>query len=330
MNSKVLYFPGFVLVGALAIGLPSAAQSPVVPGSKTASVSQGERKKVEGTIVARDGDRLVLRVATTGADLPVKLNSFTQIREKKSNPFRKGRKYGSSQLIPGLMVNVEGRGDSDGALIADRVLLTNDDYKMAQTMDARVSPVEENARKMSGQIDELDAISNSARGGAKAAQETADKANERISSLDDYKAVQSVTVHFRVGSAVLSEDAKGSLDQIAQQSKDLKGFVIEVAGFASSEGNKAFNQRLSRQRAEAVVEYLTEQHDVPLRRIMVPAGYGISHPVADNSTRTGRQENRRVDIRFLVSRGLATTQASASQPSSPKTERASAPRDRER
>ncbi len=324
MNSKALCFLGFVLAGTLALGLPAAAQAPVTPGSKTASVSAGERKKVEGTILSRDADRLVLRLAATGTELPVKLNGFTQVREKKSNPFRKGRKYDASQLIPGLMVNVEGRGDSDGALIADRVLLTNDDYKMARTVDARVTPVEENERKMSGQIDELGAISNSARGGAKAAQETADQAIERIGSLDDYQAVQNVTVHFRVGSAVLSEDAKRSLDDVAQKSKDLKGFVIEVAGFASSEGNKAFNQRLSRQRAEAVVEYLTEQHEIPLRRIMIPAGYGISHPVADNSTRTGRQENRRVEIRLMVSRGLAP-QANASQPSSAKTERASAP-----
>jgi len=90
-----------------------------------------------------------------------------------------------------------------------------------------------------------------------------------------------------------------------------------VAGFASSEGNPALNRRLSRQRAEAVAEYLAEQHDIPLRRIMIPTGYGVSHPVADNSTRTGRQENRRAEVRILVSRGMAAP-AGGSQPAAQK------------
>ncbi|HYK88068.1 MAG TPA: OmpA family protein [Acidobacteriota bacterium] len=309
MNAKHLYFLGLVL----ALGIPAAfAQTTSVSklDSKTTEVPTGEHRKVEGVIVSRDGDNLVLRLTPAVANVSVKVTSFTQIREKKFNPFRKSRRYQPSQLTPGLTVDVEGHGDSDGALVADKIVFTNDDFKLARSVDARVSPVEENERKMSGQIDELGAVSNSARGGAKAAQETADKAHERISNLDDYKTVSSTTVHFKVGSALLSEDAKKSLDELVQQSKDLKGFVIEVAGFASSEGNAAFNQRLSRQRAEAVVEYLTEQHDIPLRRIMIPTGYGVTHPVARNNTRNGRQENRRVEVRILVSRGIAV-QASA-------------------
>ena len=63
-----------------------------------------------------------------------------------------------------------------------------------------------------------------------------------------------------------------------------------------------------------MAEYLAEQHDIPMRRIMIPTGYGVSHPVADNTTRTGRQENRRAEVRILVSRGMAAP-AGASQPS---------------
>ncbi len=321
---------GALFVTGLLTGAASAAaQAPVVPGqtARTAGILPGEHKKVEGTITARDGDRLTVRLDSTDAHLAVKLNGFTQVREKKSNPFRKGRKYTASQLIPGLPVEVEGRGDSDGMLVADKILLTNDDLRMARSMDARVNPVEENERRMSGQISELDAISNAARGGAKAAQETADNAQTRISTLDDYEPVRNVTVHFRVASAVLSDDARRSLDELARQAKDLKGYVIEVAGFASSEGNAAFNQRLSRQRAEAVSEYLAEKHDIPLRRIMIPTGYGTSHPVSDNSTRAGRQENRRVEVRILVSRGI-TAQASAGQASPAGGERARSDRPR--
>jgi outer membrane protein OmpA-like peptidoglycan-associated protein len=279
-----------------------------------------EKRKVEGTIVDRDTDRMTLRLAATDTDLVVKLSGFTEVQEKKSNPFRRGRKYMASQLVPGLNVIVEGRGDSDGALMADKIRFTDDQFKAARTVDVRMAPVEQNARRMSGQLSELESVSNAARGGARAAQDTADKAHDRITSLDDYEAVQSITVRFKVGSAQLSDEAKKSLDEVAQQAKSRKGYVIEVAGFASSEGNLAYNRSLSRQRAQAVSEYLAEEHDVPLRRIMIPSGYGISHPVADNASRAGRQENRRAEVRILVSRGIAPA---ASQPSSTSQERAS-------
>jgi len=325
MNFNRLSFLGSSLAVVLALGMQVVvAQTTKAPSEapRTASVLPAEERKVEGTIAERDGDRLTLRLAATDTNLVVKLNGFTQVQEKKNNPFRRGRKYQSSQLVPGLNVIVEGRGDSDGALLAEKIRFTDDQFKSARTVDVRMSPVEENARRMSGQLSELEAVSNAARGGAKAAQDSADKAHDRITSLDDYEAVQSITVRFKVGSAQLSEEAKRSLDEVAQQAKSRKGYVIEVAGFASSEGNLAFNRSLSRQRAQAVSEYLAEQHDIPLRRIMIPSGYGISHPVADNSSRSGRQENRRAEIRILVSRGMAAP-AAANQPSATKAESAS-------
>ncbi len=314
-NSIHTSFPGFMLATVvLAFGISAAAaQQAVVPSQepKTASAFAGEHRKVSGIIADRDGDNLTLRLPSSGT-LAVKLSSFTQIREKKSNPFRRARKYYADQLTGGLAVQVEGHGNSDGTFVADKILVTNDDLKIAQSVNARVIPVEENSKRMSGQIQELDSLSNAARGGAKAAQETADSAHARISELDDYETVGNATVRFKVGSAVLSEEAKKSLDDLAQKTKDLKGYVIEVAGFASSEGNRAFNQRLSRQRADAVSEYLAEQHDVPLRRIMTPTGYGVTHPVSTNATRAGREENRRVEVRLMVSRGI-TTRASTDQ-----------------
>jgi outer membrane protein OmpA-like peptidoglycan-associated protein len=285
-----------------------------IEAPRTASVFPAEERKVEGTIAERNGDRLTLRLAATDTDLVVKLGGFTQVQEKKSNPFRRGRKYQASQLVPGLNIIVEGRGDSDGALLAEKIRFTDDQFKSARTVDVRMAPVEENARKMSGQLSELESVSNAARGGARAAQDSADKAHDRITSLDDYEAVQSITVRFKAGSAQLSEEAKRSLDEVAQQAKTRKGYVIEVAGFASSEGKLAFNRSLSRQRAQAVSEYLAEQHDIPLRRIMIPSGYGVSHPVADNSSRAGRQENRRAEVRILVSRGIAPAAANPASP----------------
>ena len=184
----------------------------------------------------------------------------------------------------------------------------------------RLSQAESNAQRLSGQLEELSAVANTARGGAKAAQETADMAvagvestNKRIdtivSDLDDYEAKRGVTVNFRAGSFKLSPDAMSSLDEIASQAKIERAYVIEITGFASSEGAKELNKRLSQQRADAVVRYLADNHMIPLRRIITPHGYGTLNPVADNSTRDGRKENRRVEVKVLVNKGMTSPAA---------------------
>ena len=188
----------------------------------------------------------------------------------------------------------------------------------AQSIDARVAPAEErltaaeqNAQRVSGQIDELMAISNAARGGARAAQDTADAAvagvnatNQRISALDEYVVQTTATVNFRVNSSVLSTEGKASLDEVAATAASLRGYTIEVTGFASAEGSTARNKQLSARRAQAVIDYMIENHNIPLRRIGTSYGFGELQAVADNSTREGREANRRVEVKLLVSRGL--------------------------
>jgi outer membrane protein OmpA-like peptidoglycan-associated protein len=179
--------------------------------------------------------------------------------------------------------------------------------------EERVTRTEQNAQRLSGQLDELAQVANLAKGGAAAAQETADvavdgvnKTNDRISSLDDFEVKKTETVNFKVGSAVLSPEAKAMLDEIANQAKTEKGFVIEVRGFASADGAENSNRVLSQRRAEVVMRYLAENHDIPLRRIILPFGYGEAMPIADNSTRDGRKQNRRTEVSLLVSKGLTT------------------------
>jgi OOP family OmpA-OmpF porin len=171
--------------------------------------------------------------------------------------------------------------------------------------------VEENAQRLSGQLDELAAVANTARGGAKAAQETADAAvagvnltNERISALDDYEPQSVAAVNFRTGSSILSTDSKTKLDDIATKALNAKGYVLEVSGYADSTGSITRNRMLSQRRADAVIRYLVENHNIPLRRIVTPYGYGETNPIAENTSREGRAENRRVEIKLLVNKGL--------------------------
>ncbi|MCI0487445.1 MAG: OmpA family protein [Blastocatellia bacterium] len=294
--------------------------------SRTAQVAPGQKMKLEGVIVERGTDSFILR-DLSGSEYTVQFTSATEVKEKKSNPFRGAKKYSTAQLLRGLNAEVEGRGNGSGALVAEEIKFTQDDISIALTMDAQIVPVErrlgetetrlsqteQNAERLSGQVEELSQVANLAKGGAAAAQETADAAmdgvnrtNDRISSLDDYEVRTNTTINFRVGSAVLSADAKEQLDEFASQINNEKGFVIEVRGFASSDGSESLNRRLSQRRADAVIRYLAENHDISLRRITLPFGYGEAMPVADNSTLDGRKQNRRVELRMLVSKGIAT------------------------
>lgn len=301
--------------------------------SKLVKVPAGEKQKIRGVIVTRNADTFILR-DLTGGDIQVNLTNITKVQEKKGNPFRRSKNYGATQLLRGLTVDVEGRGDGTGALVAEKVKITEDALVVARTVETRVTPVEgrvgeaetrlsqaeANAQRLSGQLEELAAISNAARGGAKAAQETADMAvagvdatNKRIdslvTSLDEYEPKRGITVNFKVGRATLSPEAKAALDEIATQAKSERAYVIEVTGFASADGSENLNRRLSQQRADAVVRYLAENHMIPLRRIVTPFGYGEAQPVADNTTRDGRKENRRVEVKILVNRGLTAPPA---------------------
>lgn len=275
----------------------------------------GQRYKIKGVIVSKEDDNTFIVRDSVGIDSRVVVAPNASIRH---NALFGGDRYPPASLVRGLNLEVEGRGDSSGNLAATRIRFDRSNLQTAQSIDTRVAPAEErltaaeqNAQRISGQIDELMAISNAARGGAQAAQETADAAvagvnatNQRISALDEYVVQSSATVNFRVNSAVLSPEARAQLDEVAAAAMTLRGFVIEVTGFASSEGNPQRNKELSDRRAQAVKDYLIQTHNIPLRRIGTSYGYGILQPVADNSTREGREANRRVEVKLLVSRGL--------------------------
>jgi outer membrane protein OmpA-like peptidoglycan-associated protein len=307
--------------------------------SNTTSVASGQKLKVKGVVTRRDADTFVVQ-DQSGNAYTVLLNDRTSVKTK-GGFFGGGTNYGVTAILRGLNLEVEGRGDGTN-LVAEKIRFNDTDLRTARTVEANVTPVEnrvgqaenrigeveQNSQRLSGQLDELAAVSNAARGGAKAAQETADRAvegvnatNERISALDDYQAQNSQSILFKVGSATLSPEAKQQLDQVAQQAGSAKGYVLEVSGFASSDGSTEANRRLSQRRAETVIRYLVENNNIPLRRIITPYGYGELQPVADNTTRGGRVENRRVEVKVLVSRGLTQgAPVSSSSSATPETQ----------
>src|ERR1051326_6898384 len=303
---------------------PILAQDTTTPaGSRT--VTSGQKIKIKGVVTRRDSDTFVVRdingVETTG-----RLDEKTSVKTN-GRFLRSGTNHAQTSILRGLNVEVEGRGNASGELAAEKIRVNEADMRVARAVESRAAPletrvsttqsklsqVEANAQPLSGQLDELAAVSNAARGGAKAAQATADAAvagvnatNERISALDDYQPQDTAAVNFKTGSAVLSPDAKSTLDQLASKAMNAKGYVLEVSGYADSRGSVNFNRQLSQRRADAVIRYLVENHQIPLRRIITPYGYGEMNPVAENDTKEGRAENRRVEIKLLVNKGLTS------------------------
>jgi len=310
-------------------------------------VPAGQRMNVEGVIVDQGADHVTMR--GTGGGLYKVLVAGAEIKEKKSNPFRGAKDFSKADLLLGLHIEVKGAGDASGSIAAREIRFKNDDVLLARTMDARVLPVEntlkdtrtrlgeteQNAQRLSGQVRELAAITDIVRDSAKAAQTSADgamsearnarsaadtaqfgvkSANERITSLDDYDVKNVTKINFKIGSATLIDKEKEGLDKVAETVKNEKGYLIEVTGYASSDGDEASNRRLSRKRADAVIQYLAENYSIPLRRFIVPMGYGEKNPIADNATAAGRRENRRVEVRILVSKGLVLGDKAPSAP----------------
>jgi outer membrane protein OmpA-like peptidoglycan-associated protein len=279
--------------------------------------------KVKGVVTRRDADTFVMQDAS-GVNTTVRLTNQTSVKTN-GGFLRSGTNYAQTSILRGLNLEVEGHGGDSGELIADKARFNESDLRVARAVDSRATPLEDrasssetkiaqveaNAQRLSGQLDELAAVANTANGGARAAQETADAAvagvsytNDRISALDDYAPQTTTAVNFKVNSAILSDDAKVKLDELATKATNAKGWVIEVAGFTDATGGDLKNRMLSQRRADAVIRYLVESHSIPLRRIITPYGYGKSNPIADNTTREGREQNRRVEVKLLVNKGL--------------------------
>ncbi len=308
-----------LLTGSVAIAFAQDTTNPA--GSRT--VASGQKMKIKGVVIRRDADTFTIR-DNNGVDTTVRLDDRTSVKTK-GGFLRSGANYGQTQILRGLNLEVEGRGGSSGELQAEKIRFNESDLRVARAVESRAAPledrasttesklsqVEQNAQRLSGQLDELSAVANTAKGGARAAQQTADAAvagvnttNERISALDDYEPQTVLAVNFRSGSAALSADSKSKLDELATKALNAKGYVVEVSGFTDAAGSVERNRVLSQRRADAVIRYLVENHSIPLRRIVTPYGFGESNAVAENTSRAGRAQNRRVEVKLLVNKGL--------------------------
>src|SRR5258706_11132741 len=141
------------------------------------SVPSGSKMKFQGVVISRDADTFTIRDRSR-TDYQVVITDNTSIKTN-GGFLRSGKKYPVTDILRGLIVEVEGRGDSQGQLVADKIRFNESDMRAAITSDTRVSPVEENQKAMSGQMDELYSIAAEARQQVTAGEENG-------SAPDDY------------------------------------------------------------------------------------------------------------------------------------------------
>lgn len=322
-----------LLLGALLgmVAQPVAAQEGVTrPRTVTRSTSMraipsGEKVEIKGNVIRAEGDTFSV-CDLTGSVTDVVLVSSTEVMTHRRGIFRGAARREKAALLIGLNVSVKGRGNEAGQLVAKSVRFHDSDFRSETQVNARAIPIEIEQQRQEAQLEETTAVATMAKRDAKVAQDSADKAQNtadvarteaataqttavaahtRIAAIDDFEATETLTVNFKAGSAKLTDNAKATLNEFAAKTLSAKGFIVEVSGFASREGGAEYNHTLSARRAEVVMDYLVGVCNVPIRRIVVPYSGGIMNPIADNATRAGREQNRRAEVKMLVSKGLA-------------------------
>ena len=146
---------------------------------------------------------------------------------------------------------------------------------------------------------------------AKANQNTKDIGDLRnvIANIDDYKPMGAPTVvHFGVAKDTLTQDEKSKLDQMASQLGSTARYFITVEGFTDQTGTAAFNDQLSRNRANSVISYLVGSHDVPVYRIHM-VGLGDQKLVDEGKGKKAREASRRVEIMLYTAKPLTMSAA---------------------
>jgi len=293
---------------------------------KTRQLTPGERAKMSGLIMSRDGDLVRVRDKKSHEVITVSIGDATQIERRSHKlPFYRHTDMDVTALLPGLTIEAEGVANSNGHLEATKISFTPDDFAIEVAQQQQVLANKAAAQNARSTANQAATAAGAAQSSADQAQNAADQANsqaeaaavvgltdaaaigavdQRVSELDDYKIESENDVFFDRDSAVLKDEAKPALADLAKLAKSFHGYLIEIAGYASNALGSKADQELSEERAAAVARYFYEVQNIPMRRILIPVGYGSTHPLASNAKAEGRELNRRVDVKVLINKSV--------------------------
>lgn len=291
----------------------------LIVGGLLGSTAAWADDHIQGVIIGRTEGGVI--VQTDSARVTVAMDDATRIH--RTDGIRLVQ-VGSADLIPGLRIKAEGAYDAPDKLAAKRVSFTREDFKIAAAIQGGVTPtdqrslvneknIQEHSQRLADQGRTLSQHGQqlTTQGEQIAANEQKITAttgalaatNARISNLDDFTPIKSITVYFRNGKADVSKSDKAQLQEIAGQARGMSTYVIQVQAYASAVGPDPVNQRLSMERANNVTSIL-QQNGVPLTNVVVPAAMGITDQVAPNNTARGQAQNRRAVVTLLQNKGL--------------------------
>jgi OmpA-OmpF porin, OOP family len=207
------------LIMTMGVFLPDSGHSQFQPGEKR-MIKDGEKLEIKGVMLNRDGELFLLRDLSR-TDTLVALTDKTKIKVERKGLFRRDKRLDATVLVPGLILEVEGKG-AGGRLVADEIEFTEADLKAAITAYAQTAPIN---KKLSENEQKL----------AQTSKEVVDT-NKRIDEIDQYELVKLVTVPFAANSAKLSDKAKAQLDDLASNAPGAKNYLIEVKGYTDVTG----------------------------------------------------------------------------------------------
>lgn len=290
----------------------------ILLGAVWAQGASGDKAKVKGMITSRTGESLTVK--TTDGTTTVVLDDFTKVQQPKGLGLRK-KAVSAAVLIPGLKISVDGMTDDENRVVAKTITFDKGDLETAEMIQAGLHPtaeqvaanqqaIETNKQGIATNKQDIAANQQATAANKEAIEQNIkdiQEANDRFNQLSEYDVKGELTVNFKSGSSKVSPDDQAKLQQLAQGASSLKGYIVEVRGYADSTGNAAMNTRLSQDRAQSVIDCLVQHGGVPIRHIVAPGAYGESNAVASNETSAGRSENRRVEVKVLVNKGVAGT-----------------------
>jgi OOP family OmpA-OmpF porin len=290
-----------------------------------------DKTEVKGMIISRTGETLIVKSAS--GNVTVVLTDDTTTKDDKGLFGLEKQRLSSVVLIPGLKVDVDGVSDEQGRVVAKTITVDGDDLETAEMVQSGLHPTAEQvAANMQGiEANQQNIGANQQNIAANKAQLASHKENietnqqniaanqqkiaanikdieentNRFTALSEYEVKGEATVKFNAGSSKISSEDQEEVKKLAQTATSLKGYIIEVTGYADSTGSAAMNTKLSEDRAKAVVTCLIQQGNVPVRHIVAPGAMGEYGSAAPNETKSGRAENRRVEVKVLVNKGIA-------------------------
>jgi outer membrane protein OmpA-like peptidoglycan-associated protein len=277
----------------------------------------GQNVKVEGLINARSGDTMILKTSDS-PHLVVLLTDDTNVAQVQGLLKARKKEMSMAALIPGLPVKVEGTYNDQNQLVARTVRFKGNDLQQAQAINAGMNQTKQEVAQQGEALKQQQGQLNEQEAKLAANKAAIDASIARFGQLDDYYIRDEVTVLFGNGQTGVDPKYNPQILALAQKAATINGYMIEVKGFASATGSVALNQKLSEDRANAVVNILLQQGKVPLTRMLAPGAMGESEQVGENEkSAEGQAENRRVVVRVLQNKAIAGESSASGDGSAP-------------